>query len=217
MIRPLRSRKLSFERLQDRAMLSATSGSLESVAPYIKLTLNTPDSTQLSPSSFSKSNKSDAVNNAFVQFEEQQTFDIVLHPSTALTNNANALASFERAAAFWESVFADPITVNIDADYSSTGFPPGRLGETTLERTFFLCGGGGTITPSLTCTASDSGNDYLNGNGFSNASQQSNLASPSGASLDEASGLVVSRANGIGMSAGAAFANMNLNELSMAA
>ena len=43
-------------------------------------------------------------------------FDIVINPGATLAANAPALAAFERAAATWESLISDPITVTIDAD-----------------------------------------------------------------------------------------------------
>lgn len=61
-------------------------------------------------------------------------FDIILHKGSGLTGNAAADAAFERAAAFWESVFTDPVTVNIDADLASSpiggggSFGPNTLG-----------------------------------------------------------------------------------------
>jgi probable HAF family extracellular repeat protein len=57
----------------------------------------------------------------------------------------------------------------------------------------FLCGGDGTVTPTLTCTAGNWGNNYINGNGFSSSVNVGALGSPTGSSLNEASGLVVSR------------------------
>lgn len=63
-------------------------------------------------------------------------FNIILHKGSGLTGNAAADAAFERAATFWESVFSDPVTVNIDADLASSpiggggSFGPNSLGAT---------------------------------------------------------------------------------------
>ena len=43
------------------------------------------------------------------------------------TGNANADAGFQAAANFWQSVFIDPITVNITAGFAPLG--PGILGQ----------------------------------------------------------------------------------------
>lgn len=51
------------------------------------------------------------------------SFDIVINPTPALAGNAAALAAFNSAAAMWEAILADPITVNIDADLSNLGNP----------------------------------------------------------------------------------------------
>jgi len=57
------------------------------------------------------------------------SFDIVIHPGATLAANAAALAAFNRAAEQWEAYISDPITVDIDADLDSLGFP-GPLGVT---------------------------------------------------------------------------------------
>ena len=51
------------------------------------------------------------------------SFDIVLVPGPGLAANAAALAAFERAAARWEAVIADPIVVTINADFADIGNP----------------------------------------------------------------------------------------------
>jgi len=48
-------------------------------------------------------------------------FNIVINPGATLAANAPALAAFERAAASWEAVIADPIVVTVDADLRSFG------------------------------------------------------------------------------------------------
>ncbi|MBX3413482.1 MAG: NF038122 family metalloprotease [Pirellulales bacterium] len=56
--------------------------------------------------------------------------DIVLHLGPGLQANSAAAAAYERAAQFWESVFADPITVHIDAEFVS-GIGGAALATTT--------------------------------------------------------------------------------------
>ena len=68
-------------------------------------------------------------------------FDIVINPNATLAGNAPALAAFNRAAAQWEAIIADPITVNIDARLASLG--PGILGSTaavTLSADYYSIG-----------------------------------------------------------------------------
>ena len=55
-------------------------------------------------------------------------FDIVIQPGPTLAGNAAALAAFNRAAGQWEAFISDGITVTIDADLASLGFP-GPLGQ----------------------------------------------------------------------------------------
>jgi hypothetical protein len=43
-------------------------------------------------------------------------FDIAIEPGPGLAGNPAALASWDRAAAEWEAIIADPVTVTIDAD-----------------------------------------------------------------------------------------------------
>lgn len=59
-----------------------------------------------------------------------QSFQIVIHPGAGLSANADALASFQRAAAQWTRFFSDPITVNIHADFS-TFDDPNIIGESS--------------------------------------------------------------------------------------
>ena len=66
------------------------------------------------------------------------TFDIVLHMTASLQANSAASSAFERAAQFWESVFTDPITVNLDANFDTTDlngnpFPANVIGSTRSE------------------------------------------------------------------------------------
>ncbi len=70
------------------------------------------------------------------------TFDIVLHFGPQISANAAAMAAFERAALFWETQFADPITVNLDVEFGTsdiTGavFPANVLGSTQSEYNSF--------------------------------------------------------------------------------
>ncbi len=60
------------------------------------------------------------------------TFDIVLQKSAALASNAAASAAFDRAAAFWESHFTDPISVFIDAHFGTSTLGGSPFGATTL-------------------------------------------------------------------------------------
>lgn len=47
--------------------------------------------------------------------------DIVINPGTELAGNTAALDAFNRAAVRWESIFSDPITVNINANVFNFG------------------------------------------------------------------------------------------------
>ena len=49
------------------------------------------------------------------------TFNLDLKPGPNLQANPQALAAFEQAASFFESIFSDPITVVIDADLANLG------------------------------------------------------------------------------------------------
>lgn len=55
------------------------------------------------------------------------TFNIVIQAGPTLAANAPAMAAFEQAAQWWESVIADPITVIVKADLAS--LPAGVLGS----------------------------------------------------------------------------------------
>ena len=56
-------------------------------------------------------------------------FDIVIQPGPGLAGNAAALASWDRAAAEWEAIITDPVTVTVDADLVEID-EPGVLGQT---------------------------------------------------------------------------------------
>ena len=84
------------------------------------------------------------------------TFDIVINPTPALAGNAAALAAFNRAAQQWEAVIADPITVNIDADFSALG--PGILGSTN---SVILNAGYNTIRNQMVTDAGDEPDDNV--------------------------------------------------------
>ena len=58
--------------------------------------------------------------------------DIQLRPNAGLAANAAALAAFERAAAAWERVLADPIVIQIDAGLAPLGGGVIGQAETTL-------------------------------------------------------------------------------------
>jgi len=63
------------------------------------------------------------------------TFNIVIVPGAGLSSNAPALAAFNRAALAWSGRIADPITVTINADLSTTQpgggtFPTSLFGAT---------------------------------------------------------------------------------------
>lgn len=48
-------------------------------------------------------------------------FNVVISPGASLLGNVPALAAFERAAATWEGLISDPITVTISADVRALG------------------------------------------------------------------------------------------------
>jgi hypothetical protein len=54
-------------------------------------------------------------------------FDIVINAGAGLAANPDALAAFNAAAAQWEALFTDPITVTINADLAALG--PGIIGS----------------------------------------------------------------------------------------
>ena len=56
-------------------------------------------------------------------------FDIVIEAGPGLAGNAAALASWERAAAEWEAIITDPVTVTVEADLVVID-EPGVLGQT---------------------------------------------------------------------------------------
>ena len=84
------------------------------------------------------------------------TFDIVINPTPALAGNAAALAAFNRAAERWEAFIADPITVNINADFSALG--PGILGSTN---SVILSAGYDTIRNPMVVDAADEPDDAV--------------------------------------------------------
>ncbi|MCH7224873.1 NF038122 family metalloprotease [Haloferula sp. A504] len=75
-------------------------------------------------------------------------FDIIINPNQDLLNNAPALAAFERAAATWESLISDPITVTLDANLASLG--TGILGSAS---SVLLTGGYDTIRNRMVADA----------------------------------------------------------------
>lgn len=112
----------TFEALEDRSLLaidfSLTSGARvyqQKVEGGVYLQLSQPALAMTEPAASPLANGSGSL-------------DIQLQKSPALLANAQASAAFDRAAAFWESILFDPITVNIDADFTS--LPPGVLGGT---------------------------------------------------------------------------------------
>lgn len=72
--------------------------------------------------------------NAIVQ-NQPGTFDIVLHFGPQINSNAAAKSAFLRAAAFWETQFTDPITLNIDVEYGTSDIFGTAFGATTLGLT----------------------------------------------------------------------------------
>ncbi len=61
-------------------------------------------------------------------------FNLDLIEGPDLQTNAAAQAAFERAAQFWESLLSDPITVRLDADFTSVGFSgPNVVGSTSVQ------------------------------------------------------------------------------------
>ncbi|HVG24324.1 MAG TPA: NF038122 family metalloprotease [Thermoanaerobaculia bacterium] len=56
--------------------------------------------------------------------EQPKGLNIILRGTDQLEANAQAKAAFERAAAIWESVIADPVTIYVDVD-----FGPKRFGQ----------------------------------------------------------------------------------------
>jgi hypothetical protein len=56
-------------------------------------------------------------------------FDIVIQPGPGLAGNAAALAAWDHAAAEWEAIISDPVTVTVEADLVDLG-EPGVLGQT---------------------------------------------------------------------------------------
>jgi hypothetical protein len=60
--------------------------------------------------------------------------DIVLRPTDQLRANPEALAAFERAAATWENLITNEITIVVDVDFGTTRFgtayPPNVIGST---------------------------------------------------------------------------------------
>ena len=61
-------------------------------------------------------------------------FSLELLEGPDLQTNAAAQAAFGRAAAFWESVLSDPITVRLDVDFTSVGFSdPNVVGSTDVR------------------------------------------------------------------------------------
>ena len=60
------------------------------------------------------------------------SFSIVINGGTGLQSNPAALAAFNRAAAEWSQYITNPITININADLTSTGFASSNIiGQTS--------------------------------------------------------------------------------------
>lgn len=112
----------TFEALEDRSLLaidfSPSSGARiyqQKVEGGVYLRLSQPALAMNEPVAIPLANGNGSLN-------------IQLQKSPALLTNAQASAAFDQAAEFWESILFDPITVNIDADF--TTLPPGVLGGT---------------------------------------------------------------------------------------
>jgi hypothetical protein len=87
----------------------------------------------------------------------RSVFDIVIQPGPGLTANPAALDAFNRAAAQWELYISDPITVVINADLSSMGFP-GPLGVTSNQATLLDYT---TVRDALVADAADEADDAI--------------------------------------------------------
>ncbi len=83
-------------------------------------------------------------------------FDIILNPNATLAGNASALAAFERAAASWEGLISDPITVNIDVGLQS--LDPGVLAS---AGSVLLSAGYDVIRNQMVVDASFDGDDAI--------------------------------------------------------
>ncbi|MBC8139530.1 MAG: NF038122 family metalloprotease [Fibrella sp.] len=116
------------------------------------------------------------------------SFNIIIRPNATLSNDAAALAAFERAATNWERYISDPITVTIDAGFESLG--GGILGS-TRPRAFaynydFLRG-------QVVTDATDEGANDTVATRVPTSAQFSNALLPSGFSLS--GGLAGTKAN----------------------
>ena len=84
---------------------------------------------------------------------------ININAGATLAGNAQALAAFERAADQWESLFSDPVTINIDADLVNRGSSSilGQASSVQLETVFDI------IRNQLVADAQNQpGNDIVN-------------------------------------------------------
>ncbi len=86
-----------------------------------------------------------------------RAFTINLVPGATLAANAPALAAFDRAAASWEAIFGDPVTVNINADLADLMNPNIIGGASSV----FLAGGFDEIRDQLVADA-DADDGILN-------------------------------------------------------
>ena len=114
-------------------------------------------------------------------------FDIVIVPTAALAANAGAMAAFNRAAAKWEAIFSDPITVTINADLMNLG-SPSIIGSTS---SVLLRGSFDTIRDELGIDSALDANDGINA--FLPTSAQFSATVPSGFTLD--GNLLATKAN----------------------
>jgi hypothetical protein len=86
-------------------------------------------------------------------------FNIVIAPGTGLAGNAPALAAFNRAAQQWANFISDPITVTIDADLTSSGFPSSNIiGSTSAVA---LAGGYNLVRDALVADGADEADDGI--------------------------------------------------------
>ncbi len=75
-----------------------------------------------------------AISTRLPSVTQQAGLKIILRGTTQLDQSPEAKAAFQRAAAKWEGVIQDPITIVMDVDYGTTRFgtsyPPGVVGAT---------------------------------------------------------------------------------------
>ncbi len=92
---------------------------------------------------------------AFTCASSALAIDIVIVPSASLSAKPAALAAFNRAAAQWESVLSDPITVTINGDIAPIGFPTAQTGSAVILRTY------NNVRNLMVADATDEGSDDL--------------------------------------------------------